>query len=210
MTMTAEAEEVVRAFRRQAEDARKAVAALDGTSGALRMADGYIEVAQWLERYRLLCVPVRRTFLEHDKASFRRSAAFLCAHEDESIRARAAAASGTYETVMRELDEEVGLGGRRVKRSAIVKTWLDAAVFHDSSAQRKPYEDMLSQLGRAVEGMAAEHTEELARAVLALDEAAAAALGEPLVRPDPPPAPPPRPRGFGAWLRSQISGRRPR
>ncbi len=71
MTMTAEAEEVVRAFRRQAEDARKALAALDGPSGALRMADGYIEVAQWLERYRLLCVPVRRTFLEHDKASFR-------------------------------------------------------------------------------------------------------------------------------------------
>ena len=111
---------------------------------------------------------------------------------------------------MRELDQEVGLGGQRVKRIAIVRTWLDAAVFHDSSAQRKPYQDMLAQLGRAVEGMAAEHTEELARAVLALDEAAAAALGEPLVRPDPPPAAAPPPRGFAAWLRAQISGRRAR
>ncbi len=79
---------------------------------------------------------------------------------------------------MRELDQEVGLGGQRVKRIAIVRKMRpDAAVFHDSSAQRKRYEDMLAQLGRAVEGMAAEHTEELARAVLALDEAAAAALG---------------------------------
>lgn len=91
--MTADDEEIVRAYRRQAQDARKAVAALDETGGGLRMADGYIEVAQWLERYRLLCVPVRRTFLESDKASFRRSAAILRAHPDEPIRARAVAAS---------------------------------------------------------------------------------------------------------------------
>ncbi len=89
-----------------------------------------------------------------------------------------------------------------------MRTWLDAAVFHDSSAQRKPYEDMLAQLGRAVEGMAAEHTEELARAVLGLDEAAAAALGEPLVRPAPLPPPPPKPRGLAAWLKYQLGGRR--
>ena len=42
--MTADDQEIVRAFRRQAQDARKAVAALDETSGGLRMADGYIEV----------------------------------------------------------------------------------------------------------------------------------------------------------------------
>ena len=202
--MTAADDEVVRAFRRQAEDARKAVAALEQTSGGMRMADGYIEVAQWLERYRLLCVPVRRTLLEHDKASFRRSAALLCKHEDETIRARAVAASSAYEAIIAELDQEIGLGGQRVKRLTILKTWLDAAVFHDSSAQRKPYEEMLATLGRAVEGMAAEHTEELARAVLALDEAAALALDEPLVRPDPPPAPPPKPRGLLARLKPWL------
>ena len=205
--MTAADEEIVRAFRRQAEDARKAVAALEQTSGGMRMADGYIEVAQWLERYRLLCVPVRRTLLEHDKASFRRSAALLGKHEDETIRARATAASSVYEAIIAELDQDVGLGGQRVKRLTILKTWLDAAVFHDSSAQRKPYEEMLATLGRAVEGMAAEHTEELARAVLALDEAAALALDEPLVRPDPPPAPPAKPRGLFARLKPWLARR---
>jgi hypothetical protein len=203
--MTAADEEVVRAFRRQAEDARKAVAALEQTSGGLRMSDGYIEVAQWIERYRLLCVPVRRTLLEHDKASFRRSAAVLREHEQEPIRTRAEAASTAYEAIMTELGQDVGLGGRRVKRLTILKTWLDAAVFHDSSAQRKPYEDMLATLGRAVEGMAAEHTEELARAVLALDEAAALALDEPLVRADPAPPLPPKPRGLVARLKLWLS-----
>ena len=207
MPLTAEDQEIVRAFRRQAQDARKAVAALDETSGGLRMADGYIEVAQWLERYRLLCVPVRRTYLESDKASFRRSAALLRQHPDEAVRRRVIDASDAYEATMAELAQEIVFGGRRVKRATIVKTWLDAAVFHDSSAQRKPYEEMLATLGRAVEGIAAEHTEELARAVLALDEAAALALDEPLVRPEPPPPPPPRPRGLVGRLKAVFKRR---
>jgi hypothetical protein len=168
------------------------------------MADGYIEVAQWLERYRLLCVPVRRTFLESDKASFRRSAAILARSDDRAVRERAAAASETYEQTMAEMAQPVTFGGERVTRVAIVKTWLDAAVFHDSSALRKPYEEMLETLGRAVEGIAAEHTEEIARAVLALDEAAAGALHEPLIRPVPPPPPPTPPPGLVARLRVRL------
>jgi hypothetical protein len=204
MPMNAEEQEVVRAFRRQAQDARKAMSALDKSGGGLRMADGYIEIPEWLEQYRLLCVPVRRTFLETDKASFRSSAAILCEHPDPAVRLRAVQASETYEEVMGELDGEVVFGGQRVRRMTIVKTWLDAAVFHDSTALQKPYEEMLATLGRAIEGMAAEHTEELARAVLALDEAAALALDEPLVRPEPPPPLPPRPRGFIARLKAQL------
>jgi hypothetical protein len=63
---------------------------------------------------------------------------------------------------------------------------------------------MLATLGRAVEGMAAEHTEELARAVLTLDEAAALALDEPLVRADPPAPPPPKPHGLFARLKPWL------
>ena len=61
----------------------------------------------------------------------------------------------------------------------MVKVWLDAAVFYDSTEGRKPYEAMVGTLGKAVEGLAAEYTKDLARATLLLDEVAAQALGEP-------------------------------
>ncbi len=120
----------------------------------------------------------------------------------------AAAASGAYEAVMRELDQEVGLGGQRVKRGAIVRTWLDAAVFHDSSAQRKPYEDMLSQLGRAVEGMAAEHTEELARAVLGARRSGGRRTRRTARAARPSAAPAAEAAWAAGWLKSQLGGKR--
>jgi hypothetical protein len=195
-------QENVRAFRRQAQDVRRALAALDDQPAGRRMVDGYIEVDRWLERYRRLCVPVRRTFLDHDKASFRHSSLILRRLEDRDLRARADAATRAYESVMAELARETVLGGRRVKGTDMVKAWLDAAVFYDSTDGRKPYEEMLASLGKAVEGLAAEYTEELARAVLMLDEVAAAAMGEPLLLPDPEPAkpPPPEPGRISRWF----------
>ena len=104
---------------------------------------------------------------------------------------------------MSQLARETVLGGRRIAGLEMVKTWLDAAVFYDSSATRKQYDEMLATMGKAVEGLAAEYTEDLGRAVLQLDEVAAAALGEPLMLPDPAPARPPAPesRMRAAWWR---------
>lgn len=199
--MTAGEQEVVRAFRRQAQDIRWALAALDDHSAGRRMVDGYIEVDRWLERYRRLCIPVRRTFLPHDKASFRQSSAILCALSDPDLRQRAEAAATAHRDVMDQLARETVLGGRRVKGTDMVKVWLDAAVFYDSTEGRKPYQAMVGTLGKAVEGLAAEYTKDLARATLLLDEVAAQALGEPLILPDPEPAkpPPPEPRRFMRW-----------
>jgi hypothetical protein len=200
--MTPGEQEAVRAFRRQAQDVRRALAALGGeqTSGR-RMVDGYIEIDRWLERYRRLCVPVRRTFLPHDKASFKQSSAILRALADTELRRAADGASAAYQAVMEELGRETVLGGRRVRGTEMVKAWLDAAVFYDSTEGRKPYDEMLASLGKAVEGLAAEYTEDLARVVLLLDEVAAQALGEPLILPDPEPAkpPPPEPRRLSRW-----------
>lgn len=164
------------------------------------MVNGYIEVEHWLDRYRRLCVPVRRTFLDHDKASFRKSSAILRRTGDDSLRTRAEDAARAYDEVMAQLARETVLGGRRVRGTEMVKAWLDAAVFYDSTDTRKQYDEMLATMGKAVEGLAAEYTEDLARAVLRLDEVAAAVLGEPLVLPDPEPAkPPPEPRRLGGW-----------
>jgi len=202
-------QEVVRAFRRQAQDVRRALAALADQPSGRRMVDGYIEVERWLERYRRLCVPVRRTFLDHDKASFRKSSAILRQVEDAGLRARAEAATGVYEGVIAQLGRETVLGGRRIKGTEMVRAWLDAAVFYDSSDTRRQYDEMLASLGKAVEGLAAEYTEDLAGAVLQLDEVAAIALGEPLVLPDPEPAKPPPPepgRLRGWWPRMKKGG----
>jgi hypothetical protein len=200
--MTPVEQEAVRAFRRQAQDVRRALAALEaGPSSGRRMVDGYIEVDRWLERYRQLCVPVRRTFLAHDKASFRQSSTILRALEDAELRQAAERASAAHQAVMEQLAKETVLGGRRVRGTEMVKAWLDAAVFYDSTEGRKPYDDMLASLGKAVEGLAAEYTEDLARAVLMLDDVAAKALGEPLILPDPEPAkpPPPEPGRLSRW-----------
>jgi hypothetical protein len=194
-------QETLRAFRRQAHEARRALAALGGQPSGRRMVNGYIEVEHWLDRYRRLCVPVRRTFLDHDKASFRKSSAILRRTGDDSLRTRAEDAARAYDEVMAQLARETVLGGRRVRGTEMVKAWLDAAVFYDSTDTRKQYDEMLATMGKAVEGLAAEYTEDLARAVLRLDEVAAAVLGEPLVLPDPEPAkpPPPEPRRLGGW-----------
>ena len=200
--MTPSEQESVRAFRRQAQDVRRALAALSADQGASRrMVDGYIEVDRWLERYRQLCVPVRRTFLPHDKASFRQSSSILRELPDPELRRAAETAAAAYQAVMLDLGKETVLGGRRVRGTEMVKAWLDAAVFYDSTEGRKPYDDMLVSLGKAVEGLAAEYTEDLARAVLMLDEVAATALGEPLILPDPEPAkpPPPEPGRLSRW-----------
>jgi hypothetical protein len=202
-------QEVVRAFRRQAHDVRRALAALGEQPSGRRMVDGYIEVERWLERYRRLCVPVRRTFLDHDKASFRKSSSILRRLEDAGLRAQAETADRAYEDVMAQLARETVLGGRRIKGAEMVKAWLDAAVFYDSTDTRKQYDGMLASLGKAVEGLAAEYTEDLGHAVLMLDEVAAAALGEPLHLPDPEPAKPPPPepgRMRGWWPRMKKGG----
>ena len=207
-TMTPGEQEVVRAFRRQAQDVRKALVSLGEQPAGRRMVDGYIEVERWLERYRRLCVPVRRTFLDHDKASLRQSAAILRRLDDPELRDKADQVAVAHEQLMTELARETVLGGRRIKGTEMVKAWLDAAVFYDSTDRRKQYDEMLSTMGKAVEGLAAEYTEDFARVVVMLDEVAATALDEPLILPDPEPAkpPPPEPGRFTRWWGGRKKG----
>jgi hypothetical protein len=199
--MTPDEQETVRAFRRAAQDARRALTKLTEQADTRRVVDGYIEFERWLERYRRLCVPVRRMLIPHDKASFRQTSAILKGLDDAALRARAEQAVRSYDELMTQLERDTTLGGRRIKGTEMVKAWLDAAVFYDSTDRRKPYDDMLATMGKAVEGLAAEYTEELGHVMLVLDEIAASALGEPLVLPDPQPTkpPPPEPRGLRGW-----------
>jgi hypothetical protein len=197
--------ETLRAFRRNAVHVRQALRHVkEAEQLTVRVVDGYIQDAGWLDRYRRLSTPVRRAAMETDKASLRRTLAAL-----ESIGGGDALARAreTFADVQAELDSTVGLGGRKVARGEMFRAWMDAAVFYDSTDKQQPYEELLAAHGKAIESMSAELTLSYAEAILAVDEAAAEALGEPVILPPPEktPPPPPDPKERGRWKQVLVS-----
>ena len=206
--------EIVRAFRRNAVHVRKALETLkaqeqQGVRGAtdgrqaVRVVDGYIQEEGWVERYRRVSTPVRRAAMENDKASLRRTLAALERAEEPAAAEALARARETFAGVQAELESVVSLGGRKISRGEMFRAWMDAAVFYDSTDKQRPYEEMVAAHGKAIESMSAQLTEDYAAAVLAVDEAAALALDEPLILPPPErtPPPPPDPKEKGRWKR---------
>ena len=209
MPVSSSEAEVVRAFRRQAADVRRALRSAPPQAQPLKVVGGYIETEGWLQQTRRLCVPIRRIHLPHDKASFLRSCQILERHDDEAVATGARAAGDAYRAILAELEVQTTLGGRKIARGEMLRAWLDAAVFYDSHDKRQPYEEMLEELGKAVEGIALHLTEQISAAVLQLDEVAARALGEPVILPDPvrTPPPPPEPKGWRLLLQSLFRHR---
>lgn len=195
--------EIVRAFRRNAVHVRQTLRLVkDAEHLRVSVVDGYIQDAGWLDRYRRLSTPVRRAAMDTDKASLRRALAALEDAAGGNADFALARARQVFDQVQAELDSTVGLGGRRVARGEMFRAWMDAAVFYDSTDKQRPYEELVAAHGKAIESMAAELTESYAGAVLAVDEAAAHALGEPVILPPPektPPPPPPDPKEKGRW-----------
>ncbi|MEX2271512.1 MAG: hypothetical protein WD690_08585 [Vicinamibacterales bacterium] len=204
MPLDASEAEIVRAFRRNAVHVRGALRLVkESEAGGVRVVDGYIQEQGWLERYRRLSTPIRRAATDSDKASLRRTLAALDRAAVPEAGPALAAAHAVIGQMQAELDSTVGLGGRKVARGEMFRAWMDAAVFYDSTDKQRPYEEMVALHGKALEAMAAQLTEDYADAVLKLDEAAALALGEPLILPPPEktPPPPPDPKEKGRWLR---------
>lgn len=195
--------EVLRAFRRNAVHVRPALRAVrEAGQETVRVVDGYIQNPAWVERYRRLATPVRRAAMDSDKASLRRA---LAALEKWDPPAEALErARRVFSDVQAELDSTIGLGGRKVARGEMFRAWMDAVVFYDSREKQRAYDELVAAHGKAIESMSAELTEQFAEAVLAADEAAAEALGEPIVLPPPArtPPPPPDPEAKGRWRRA--------
>jgi hypothetical protein len=196
--------EIVRAFRRNAVHVRSALRLVrEAEAGGVRVVDGYIQEQGWMERYRRLSTPIRRAATDTDKASLRRTLATLEQARLPDAGSALETARAAIDQMQAELDSTVGLGGRKVARGEMFRAWMDAAVFYDSTDKQRPYEEMVALHGKALEAMAAQLTEDYADAVLKLDEAAALALGEPLILPPPEktPPPPPDPKEKGRWRR---------
>ncbi len=185
--------EALRSFRRNAVHVRKALEFMAQEPGQVGVERGYLQDAGLMERYKRLSIPVRRALNLSDRASFSQALEAL-AGSDGLGRITAA-----WQKLQAELDSTVGLGGGKVPRRQILSDWLDAAAFYDTLERDRAYDRLIDQWGKAAEGIGAQLTEQAADVIIQLDEAAAAALGEPVILPPPPKTPPPPPDPDEKW-----------
>jgi hypothetical protein len=165
------------------------------------MVDGYVDLEGWLERIRPLCIPIRRLVLEHEAAYLGRVAGVLLREADPStLGDQRDVVAAKCDAVFQELHAVSRLGGRTVTHGALFRTWLDAAVFHDNTDKRRPYEEMLREMGKAVEGIAMSLVLDVAALVLIVDDLASDLDGEPR-RSAAAPAPPVASRPASRWQR---------
>jgi hypothetical protein len=184
--------ESLRSFRRNAVHVRQALELLEHESGRVQVDGGYFQDEGLVERYKRLSIPVRRALNPTDRASFAEAFTAL-AHAQGQAPEAMAGIQARWLTLQRELDSTVVLGGARVPRREILADWLEAAAFYDKLERDRAYDRLMDRYGKAAEGIGAELTESAARLMLVLDEAAAGALGEPVILPPPPKTPPPPP-----------------
>lgn len=192
--------DVLKSFRRNAVHVRQALDLLEKDAGRVEVEGGYLQDAGLIERYKRLSTPVRRALNDKDRASFALSlqsmteTAGVDREQLKSIRA-------AWEKLQQELDSLVGLGGGKVPRRQILMAWLEAAAFYDKLDRDRAYDQMINEWGKAAEGIGAQLMEDSARVILRLDEAAADALGEPVILPPPVKTPPPPPDPNEKWWR---------
>ena len=195
--------DLLRSFRRNAVHVRQALELLEQPSGPRQVDSGYLQDEGLLERYKRLSIPVRRALNVKDRASFAQTLAALeaAAPAPPSLpRAQQA-----WRTLSQELDSTVVLGGDKVQRRQILAGWLEAAAFYDKLDRDRAYDHLIDRWGKAAEGIGSQLMEDAARVIVLLDEAAADALGEPVILPPPPKMPPPPPDPKEAWWKRFLA-----
>jgi len=192
--------DVLKSFRRNAVHVRQALEVFEKDAGRVEIEGGYLQDAGLIERYKRLSIPVRRALNPTDRASFAQSLQALA--ETAGVdRAVLGSIRAVWDKLQQELDSLVGLGGGKVPRRQILMAWLEAAAFYDKLDRDRAYDQMINEWGKAAEGIGSQLMEDSARVILRLDEAAAAALGEPVILPPPTKTPPPPPDPNEKWWR---------
>lgn len=192
--------DTLRSFRRNVVHIRQALELLQHEAGPLQVDGGYLQDEGQLERYKRISIPVRRALNPNDRASFVQALGAL----GEAGTAPAGSlepVERAWQALQQELDSMVGLGGARVARREILAGWLDAAAFYDKLDRDRAYDHLIDRWGKAAEGIGSQLMEDAAQVILQLDEAAASALGEPLILPPPVKTPPPPPDPKEPWWR---------
>jgi len=192
--------DVLKSFRRNAVHVRQALEVFEKDAGRVEIEGGYLQDAGLIERYKRLSIPVRRALNPTDRASFAQSLQDLA--ETAGVdKAELGSIRAAWAKLQQELDSLVGLGGSKVPRRQILMAWLEAAAFYDKLDRDRAYDQMINEWGKAAEGIGAQLMEDSARVILRLDEAAASALGEPVILPPPVKTPPPPPDPNEKWWR---------
>lgn len=189
--------DTIKSFRRNVVHIRQALDLFKVDPGRVGVEGGYLQDEGLVERYKRLSIPVRRALNPNDRAAFAQTAAAL------KSAGASGAALGTidaaWQRLQADLDSAVMLGGARVPRRQILGAWLDAAAFYDTLERDHAYDRLIDQYGKAAEGIGSELTEDAVKVILMLDEAAAVALGEPVILPPAPKTPPPPPDPKEKW-----------
>jgi len=196
--------EILRAFRRNVLQVREALALLEAEKGKLSVEGGHLPDASVVQRYKRLAIPMRRALNPADRASFVEALGAL--EPTGEARQRLPAITAAWEGLQAELDSPLALGGAKVPRRQILTAWLTAAAFYDPLDRDRAYDKLIDQYGTAIQGICTDLTDDAARVLLMMDEAAAESLGEP-VEPEPTPPPVVKPEKEPWWKRVFAKGR---
>jgi hypothetical protein len=162
-----------------AAEVKAGFAAVQESSGEMRVVHGYLESKDILAAYRPLCLPVRRTSKDSDRMSFRRVCTMLQDSVTGDVADRLADVVERYEKVMTYMDSHTILNDRPVQHREVFEAWMDAVIYGEFGDKDQEYRKLLAECGKPVEGIAVRLTEAIADRILDLEEVIVAVLGEP-------------------------------
>ncbi len=166
-------------FRQVAVEARRAAAMQRDTGAAFRVVNGYIESDAEMDRYRALSVPVRRTSRASDPVAVTRILEVLRRSTRSAIQTALVTFDERFSPLRDELASVSILNDQRVVHAELFAAWLDAMVFPEVAEKVRPYQAMVREYGKSVEGLSLFVAERWLDCIIALDDIVADFLEEP-------------------------------
>jgi hypothetical protein len=171
-------EGLLQTFRSLADEVRTGFREMKEASGELRVVHGYLESKDTVGAYRSLCLPVRRAYHDSDRVSIKHARAELKQSSRPGVSARVSSAATRYQKILDYLHSSTTLNDRQIPHRDIFEAWLDASIFGDFGGKDKRYRELLSECGKAIEGIAVRLTEMIGNHVLELDDIVADVLDQ--------------------------------
>ncbi len=171
-------EALLQTFRSLAEEVRTGFREMKEASGELRVIHGYLESKDTVGAYRSLCLPVRRAYKDSDRVSLKHTRNELRQSSEPEMPERLSRVAAKYDKILRYLDSSTTMNDRQIPHREVFEAWLDVSIFGDFAGKDRKYQALLTECGKAVEGIAVRLTEMIGNHVLELDDIVADVLGQ--------------------------------